>query len=91
MKTKIICKTAYCHFCKDFVDTDMVDLTIKILEISPSKRYASDKQTNFNYEEKTHHETKVKCLSCGGYDTVFNDIDFSKAVQKLVTESLTKK
>jgi hypothetical protein len=79
--------TAYCYVCEDFVKTQLVDIKVATVEISPSKIIKTNDQ-QYDFKESTH--TVTKCLSCESYDSVMNRIEFSDAVYKLVTNEVLK-
>ena len=80
-------RTAYCYVCEDFVKTQLVDIKVSTIEISPSN---ISKPTAQNYESKESTHTVSKCISCGNYDCIMNNIDFSTAVYNLVTTEVLK-
>ena len=82
-------KAAYCYVCKDFVKTQLVDVKVSTIELSPSDMIKNKKDVQ-NYELSESNHTVSKCTSCGNYDCTKNDLDFTKAVYNLVTNEVLK-
>lgn len=86
-------KTAYCHTCETFVETELVDIKVTTTEMSPAeimRRNSTTGEQTVNYDISESNHTVTKCKSCGHYDNVKNNTTFSDAVYELVTNEVLK-